>query len=79
MAQVALKPCPFCGAQAKLYGTQSDGYLHCPNDACPVKPSVFAKRIGFKGSLIDAWNTRATLPAKDAEQVDHLLAAQAGC
>ncbi|MBZ4022161.1 hypothetical protein CKO11_06785 [Rhodobacter sp. TJ_12] len=60
MACAELAPCPFCGVEAKLYGTSSDGYLHCPNDACPVKPSVFSKRLGFKGNLIEAWNTRSS-------------------
>lgn len=53
-----LKPCPFCGSEAKLYGTETSGYLHCSNDDCPVQPSIYAKRIGYRGSIVDAWNAR---------------------
>ena len=66
-----LKPCPFCGGSAKLFGGYMSGETH----------SVFCKNgHSFEcGTMdekeaIDAWNTRAT-PKEFAYAHEHIAAA----
>jgi len=59
MTSQPLKPCPFCGGPAELLGTEYEGFLHCADDQCLVKPSTFGKRVGRGGNLVEAWNRRA--------------------
>ncbi len=54
----ALKPCPYCGGDATLFGTTLEGWVGCTNRACPAQPSVFPKSTGGK-DIAAAWNTRA--------------------
>ena len=60
-----LKPCPFCGGEAKL-STYYDFYkAHCNSDNCLAEVSVgdvyngVGKWYGSVAEAIAAWNTRA--------------------
>lgn len=53
-----LKPCPFCGADAKLFelpGYKSF-YLSCGNNECLMKPSRSCDSRLF---AMECWNKRA--------------------
>ena len=57
-----LKPCPFCGGEAKLrettYGNNIGAYfVYCANRDCEVSPSTGYRR--FRKEAIEAWNRRA--------------------
>ena len=56
-----LKPCPFCGEEAKVgfYNNgegHADYYVECSNDRCDVAPSVSDSSIAYANKY---WNTRA--------------------
>lgn len=60
-----LKPCPFCGGEAKL-STYYDFYkVHCNSDDCWAEVSIgdayngVGKWYGSVAEAVDAWNTRA--------------------
>ena len=51
-----LKPCPFCGGEAKTY--HANGYgVGCDNGWCSVRVETFA--FPTKKEAIEAWNARA--------------------
>lgn len=57
-----LKPCPFCGGEAKLhqttYGNNIAAYVvWCGNRNCDVSPTTRYRR--FRKEAIEAWNRRA--------------------
>ena len=60
-----LKPCPFCGGEARLYPSEAGFFVGCFNDGCAVNPSsgeFVADGVWDeeqKEAAIDAWNTRA--------------------
>lgn len=56
---VELKPCPFCGGEAKLarydnVGDMDSWFVFCPKCLVETVP-----RYGFKGEVIRIWNRRA--------------------
>lgn len=63
---VELKPCPFCGSEAKLhkesfgFGTNKVErvYCHCPN--CGITTRIYAPSIDYCATdkAIEDWNTR---------------------
>ena len=58
MASMKLKPCPFCGAEARLVkwetNTEDYYYITCDNDCCKqAKSSLTAEKA------IAKWNRRA--------------------
>ena len=72
MSDVELKPCPFCGGEAKLYYDWSDETgewfsVGCDNDDCLMALHDIAydyKCVStgwrkFKEEAVSAWNTRA--------------------
>ena len=65
---IYLKPCPFCGGEASLYGGtnfetgRSAYYVECSDPLCPVCPTTpTADLIAYKteAKAAEAWNTRA--------------------
>ena len=56
-----LKPCPFCGGEAKLRGTNigdmSFYVVYCANKNCQVSPSSKYRRM--MSEAIEAWNRRS--------------------
>ena len=58
-AMEELKPCPFCGAEAKMTKSEGLGYsIGCTNDDgnCGVMPSTIYYRTA--GKAVEAWNRR---------------------
>lgn len=55
-----LKPCPFCGGEAKLYsiGTGSPHYGHYHQVVCQGCLTASGAYWSGEQSAIDAWNTR---------------------
>lgn len=61
MAEIKLKPCPFCGGEAKIIGERVNNkelYLvKCRDNDCDVQP--FTDSFRSMDRAIKAWNTRA--------------------
>jgi hypothetical protein len=62
-----LKPCPFCGSEAKEYNTESPGdggptyWIHCSSrssDICGVMPYTRYWDCEDRSEAIKSWNTR---------------------
>lgn len=52
-----LKPCPFCGGEAKIERYDSSlTYVKCANSKCPVDPCTMSCRS--REQAIKIWNTR---------------------
>ena len=49
-----LKPCPFCGGEAKIYRSKYDAFVGC--DKCHI--STWSG--DSEQELVDAWNRRAS-------------------
>lgn len=62
-----LKPCPFCGGEAKAYvrdyGDTHYWRVSCSSDKCGVNPVTNVYHT--EAEAIDAWNTRAAYEAED--------------
>ena len=62
-----LKPCPFCGGEASIFGDESTDTwnVFCGNGLCPAEPGTaicFSER-----EAIEAWNTRAERTCHNAD------------
>ena len=65
-----LKPCPFCGGEARLYPSEAGFFVGCFNDGCVVNPcsgefvydGVWDEEQ--KEAAIKEWNTRAERTCK---------------
>ena len=77
---VELKPCPFCGGEASLYGgtnfetARSAYYVECSDPLCPVCPTTpTADLIAYKteAKAAEAWNTRAERTCKPANVAEY--------
>lgn len=59
-----LKPCPFCGGEARLSQYPFCDIILCENEGCFIKPSLSMSHVNADHSqqhlLIEAWNRRAT-------------------
>ena len=53
----SLKPCPFCGGEARLYRLEME-YTYYNIVACP-DCRVWTRWFASKNDAISAWNTRA--------------------
>lgn len=62
MGAIELKPCPFCGGEAKLYRMPTlDGFPYkvgCNEVTCPIH--VFTVGMCTKEEAIEAWNRRVS-------------------
>lgn len=78
-----LKPCPFCGGEARLRRYPFCNIIQCENEDCHVKPSVSVandiERYGNQISLIEAWNTRAERTCNMVPNGEHGYAAVLAC
>ena len=68
-SEATLKPCPFCGGEAKVQPTydidtgERDGYFAwCSNYECECKPQT--RDYITEAEAIEAWNTRAERTCK---------------
>lgn len=52
-----LKPCPFCGGEAELYGISSFWNVKCLKGCC-FRPATEGNSYTSKEIAIDNWNTR---------------------
>ena len=70
MSELEIKPCPFCGGEAKLRQYPYCDIIRCENDGCEVKPSCGMGHDNADCSrtneLLEAWNARATRKPTDA-------------
>lgn len=64
----ALKPCPFCGADAERFTIGEDEPNNAGGDVivCTRCQASSHVEFGYKENLVDSWNRRATPPASDA-------------
>ena len=55
-----LKPCPFCGGQAKAFYCEESGTFDVQCQACGAIPYIGYRRSGMSpDKVIEAWNRRA--------------------
>jgi Lar family restriction alleviation protein len=52
-----LKPCPFCGTEARLISGTEDHYVVCRNNDCAA--ALVARSFSSEEEAIAAWNRRA--------------------
>ncbi len=70
-----LKPCPFCGGEAREYSdcAQPNEILHywidCDNDGCDIEVST--KRYYSESEALEKWNKRHSIDSEQ-EQRDNL-------
>lgn len=53
---IELKPCPFCGGEAKIHVGYDHSYVRCENQECLVK----TRRYDSIEKATDAWNRRVS-------------------
>ena len=54
-----LKPCPFCGASAKLFSCiENECFKIRCEDGCCKMPSSGCFGVEYKAQLIEEWNAR---------------------
>lgn len=58
MKKQTLKPCPFCGGEARLMNMGYPHWVYCTQCGAKVHGRVIGEKEGEKAS-IDAWNRRA--------------------
>ena len=62
-----LKPCPFCGGEAKMNRVGNGVYeIVCSNNGCRVQPET--PRVGDETEAVKAWNTRAERACRNVGQ-----------
>lgn len=75
--QSELRPCPFCGGEARLYPSEAGFFVGCFNDGCVVNPcsgefvydGVWDEEQ--KEAAIDAWNTRAERTCRNVSKSEY--------
>jgi hypothetical protein len=56
---IDIKPCPFCGKQARLNYSLGKAYISCDNTNCKIKPSTWLRVEENKvDKLVAIWNKR---------------------
>ena len=56
MSEIKLKPCPFCGGEAKLYSGIGYAVVGCKKEDC--QGSACCYKYNSKKEAIEHWNTR---------------------
>jgi hypothetical protein len=56
-AEPEIKPCPFCGENARATGSDISGMVSCINSRCAVRPCT--SMFGSNADAIKHWNRRA--------------------
>lgn len=65
MADIKLKPCPFCGGEARLrhenFGVDKYSYCQCVNSACEAKTRnvMISTLFSSDEKAVEIWNRRA--------------------
>ena len=55
-----IKPCPFCGKEAKLSYALGKPFIECGNPECKIHPSTWLRvDEGNVKKLVAIWNKRA--------------------
>lgn len=59
--ETELKPCPFCGEEAKYENTKDFAFVRCKNIFCRVAgPAIrISDEYAAKPRAIEEWNSRA--------------------
>lgn len=72
MSDIKLKPCPFCGGEAKILVNLSGMYtICCSNDKCNINVSTKPTPAN-KEEVINTWNTRKPMDSI-VEQLEEAL------
>ena len=68
-----LRPCPFCGGEAEIRGTDSTS-IQCMNNQCIIGDPAPFNDFTHRQDAIAAWNTRA-IEAAEADLLGRCLEA----
>lgn len=65
MEQESMKPCPFCGGEARAFRCEESGTFDVQCHQCGAIPFIGSRTSERKtmADVIAAWNTRAALAA----------------